>query len=291
MNLKVFRYLIVIVLVLFLGSSCSTAPKKPDQTLPGNYDYLKEYITWYTKKEMQKNQVMGVSIAIVNNQRIVWAQGFGYADIENKVPATAETVYRIGSISKLITVMATMQLAEKGKVNIDQPLKTYLPQFSVKSRFPDSEAITLRTLMTHHSGLPHDIPKGQWASEPPITLLHRLKDEYVAYPTNYVLAYSNVAMALLGLMVEQVSDTEFCEYMNHYVFTPIRMQQSSFKLTSEINRRLSKGYRNGKEAKQLQLRDVATGSVYSNVLDLSRFIQMIFAKGEVGNRRVWIRQH
>jgi hypothetical protein len=93
-------------------------------------------------------------------------------------------------------------------------------------------------------------------------------------------------MALLGLMVEQVSDTEFCEYMNHYVFTPIGMQQSSFKLTSEINRRLSKGYRNGKEAKQLQLRDVAAGSMYSNVLDLSRFIQMIFAKGEVGNRQI-----
>jgi CubicO group peptidase (beta-lactamase class C family) len=286
MKLKIFRYLILIVLVLILGSSCSTAPKKPDQILLGDYDYLKKYITWYTKKEMQKNQVMGVSIAIVDNQRIVWAQGFGYADIENKVPATAETVYRIGSISKLFTVMATMQLAEKGKVDIDQTLKTYLPQFSVKSRFPDSGAITLRTLMTHHSGLPDDIPKGQWTSEPPKTLLHRLKDEYVAYPTNFVLAYSNVAMALLGLMVEQVSDTEFCEYMSHYVFAPIGMQQSSFKLTSEINRCLSKGYTNGKEAKQLQLRDVATGSMYSNVLDLSRFIQMIFAKGEVGNRQI-----
>jgi CubicO group peptidase (beta-lactamase class C family) len=87
---------------------------------------------------------MGVSIAIVDDQKIVWSQGFGYADVKNNLPATSETVYRIGSISKLFTVMATMQLAEQGKVDIDQPLKKYLPQFSVKTRFPDSGPITLR---------------------------------------------------------------------------------------------------------------------------------------------------
>ena len=286
MNLKIFRYLIIILFAVILVLGCSTSPKKPDQIIPGNYDYLKEYITWLTNEEMKKNQVIGVSIAIVDNQRIVWAQGFGYADIKNRVPATSETVYRIGSISKLFTVMATMQLAEQGKVDIDKPLKKYLPQFSVKSRFPDSEAITLRTMMTHHSGLPQEISKGEWTSEPPINLLYRLKEEYVAYPTNYVLAYSNVAMALLGLMIEQVTDTEFCEYLNQSVLAPIGMQQSSFKLTSEINGLLSKGYRNGKEIKQLHLRDVAAGSMYSNVLDLSRFIQMIFAKGEVDNRQI-----
>jgi CubicO group peptidase (beta-lactamase class C family) len=286
MNFRIFRYLLVILLAVILILGCSTAPKKPDQIIPGNYDYAKEYITWLTKKEMKKNQVIGVSIAIVDNQRIVWAQGFGYADVKNNVPATSETVYRIGSISKLFTVMATMQLAEQGKVDIDKPLKKYLPQFSVKSRFPDSGPITLRTIMTHHSGLPSDMPKGALTSESPSTLLYRLKDEYVAYPPNYVLAYSNVAMALLGLMVEQVSDTEFCEYLNQFVFASIGMPHSSFKLTPEIKSLLSKGYKNGKETKQIPLRDVAAGSMYSNVLDLSRFIQMLFAKGQVDNRQI-----
>ncbi len=286
MNLRIYRYLIKILFAVILISGCSTAPQKPDQIRPGNYDYLKEHISWLTKKEMKKNQVMGVSIAIIDNQKIAWAQGFGYADIKNKVPATSETVYRIGSISKLFTVMATMQLAEQGKVDIDQPLKKYLPQFSIKNRFPDSGAITLRAMMTHHSGLPNDMPKGAFTSEPPSTLLYRLKDEYIAYPTNYVLAYSNVAMALLGLVVEQVSDIEFCEYLDQSFFASIGMQQSSFKLTSEIKSLLSHGYRNGKENKQIHLRDVAAGSMYSNVLDLSRFIKMLFAKGKVGERQV-----
>jgi CubicO group peptidase (beta-lactamase class C family) len=229
---------------------------------------------------------MGVSIAIVDDQKIVWSQGFGYADVKNNLPATSETVYRIGSISKLFTVMATMQLAEQGKVDIDQPLKKYLPQFSVKTRFPDSGPITLRTMMTHHSGLPSGVTKGMWASEVPATLLFRLKDEYVAYPANYVLAYSNVAMALLGITVEQVSATEFSEYAEQSVLEPIGMQQSSFKLTTEIQNLLSKGYRNGKESKQLPLRDIAAGSMYSNVLDLSRFMQMMFAKGAVSGRQI-----
>ena len=286
MSLRINRYLIIFLFTVILNSGCSTAPQKPDQIIPGNYDYVKDYISWLIKKEMKKSQVMGVTIAIVDNQKIVWAQGFGYADLKNKVPAIPETIYRIGSISKLFTVMATMQLAEQGRVDIDQPLRKYLPQFSVRSRFPDSGPITLRTIMTHHSGLPNDVSKGAFTTEPPTTLLYRLKDEYVAFPTNYVLAYSNVAMALLGLMVEQVSDTEFYEYMEHSVFNSIGMQQSSFKLTPEIKSLLSKGYRNGKEMNQLNLRDVAAGSMYSNVLDLIRFIQMLFAKGQVGNSQI-----
>jgi CubicO group peptidase (beta-lactamase class C family) len=279
----IFINIFIAILIFF---SCTGAPRKPDQIIPGNYDYVKEYIAWLTKKEMKKNRVMGVSIAIVDDQSIVWAQGFGYADVKNNVPATPETVYRIGSISKLFTVMASMELAEQGKIDIDQPLQKYLPQFSVKSRFPDSGPITLRTMMTHHSGLPSGVTKGMWASEVPATLLFRLKDEYVAYPTNYVLAYSNVAMALLGLTVEQVSATEFSEYVEQSVLEPIGTQQSSFKLTPEIQNLLSKGYRNGKESKQLPLRDVAAGSMYSNVLDLSRFMQMMFAKGAVSGRQI-----
>ena len=125
-----------------------------------------------------------------------------------------------------------------------------------------------------------------WTSEPSKILFDRLKDEYVAYPVNYVLSYSNVAMALLGLIIEQVCDTEFSGYMEQSVFEPIGMHRSSFELTPKIKLLLSKGYKNGKETDQLPIRDKAAGSMYSNVIDLSRFIQMVFAKGKVGNRQI-----
>ena len=148
-----YHYLIIIIIVaLLIISGCTTIPQKPDQLIAGNYDYVKEYISWLAQKEMKKNRVVGLSIAIVDDQQTVWARGFGYADKKDIKPATAETVYRIGSISKLFTVMATMQLAEQGRIDIDQPLQSYLPEFSVKTRFANADPITLRSIMTRSDG-------------------------------------------------------------------------------------------------------------------------------------------
>ena len=141
---------LIILIVILVLAGCSGAPVKPDQIIPGNYDYAKEHLSWLIRKEMKRNKVMGVSIAIVDDQKVLWAQGFGYSDAKNEIPATPETVYRIGSISKLFTAMATMKLVEDGQVDIDRPLKIYLPQFSVRTRFSDSGPITPRTIMTHH---------------------------------------------------------------------------------------------------------------------------------------------
>ncbi|CAB1084316.1 hypothetical protein JY97_11865 [Alkalispirochaeta odontotermitis] len=285
-----FRLIAIVFLAVIIISGCATAPKMPESIIAGNYDYTKRYLTWLIQKEMKRNQVVGLSIAIVDDQKVVWAQGFGYSDKEKKTPATPETVYRIGSISKLFTDMAVMKLVEAGKVDIDRPLKVFLPQFSIRSRFPDSGPITPRNIMTHHSGLPSSIAKGMSTGEPPATLLDRLKEEYTAYPTNYVLAYSNTGLALLGLMIEQVSDTGFSEYADQNILSPIGMRQSSFKRTPVVEELLSKGYRNGKEMEQVPLRDVSAGSMYSNVNDLCQFMQMVFAGGNVGGRQILQRQ-
>jgi CubicO group peptidase (beta-lactamase class C family) len=283
---KIFRISAIIFTIAILISGCTTAPKKPDPIIAGNYDYVKEHITWLANKEMKKKNVVGLSIAIVDDQRIVWSEGFGYADKKHNKPATPETLYRIASISKLFTVMAVMQLAEHGKIDIDQPFKSYLPAFSVKTRFKNADPITLRSMMTHHSSLPSGVSKGMWADEPPEKLLYRLKGTYVAFPPNYVLAYSNAAMGLLGLMIEAISDTEFCTHMDKSIIKPIGMAHSSYKMKPELEGLLSKGYRNGKEAEQVPLRDLAAGSMYSNVIDLSRFMRMVFANGRINNQQI-----
>jgi CubicO group peptidase (beta-lactamase class C family) len=281
---------LIILIVILILAGCSGAPVKPDRIIPGDYDYTKEHLARLIQQEMKRNKVVGISIAIVDDQKVVWAQGFGYSDKKNKIPATPETVYRIGSISKLFTVMATMKLVEAGQVDIDRPLKAYLPQFSVRTRFSGSGPITPRTIMTHHSGLPSSLAKGMWAADPQPTLLDRLKDEYTAYPTNYVLAYSNIGLALLGLMIEQVINTEFCEYVDQSILSPIGMRQSSFKRTPVVEGLLSKGYRNGKQMDQVPLRDISAGAMYSNVNDLSRFMQMVFAGGNVGGHQILSRK-
>jgi CubicO group peptidase (beta-lactamase class C family) len=143
------------IVMLSLISCAAMPPKAPDFQAKGDYSDLKEYMTWFIQKEMKDNDIVGLSIALVDDQKILWQQGFGYADRENKIDATPETLYRAGSISKVFNGMAAMKLVEAGKMDIDRPLSTYLPEFKIKSRFGNTDGITPRTIMTHHSGLPY----------------------------------------------------------------------------------------------------------------------------------------
>src|SRR5688500_2396727 len=96
----------------------------------------------------------GLSIAIVHDQTVLWARGFGFADAERKRPATPDTLYRIGSITKLFTATAIMQLRDAGKLRVDDPVTTYLPWFSIGNTL--GKPITVRHLITHTSGLPRE---------------------------------------------------------------------------------------------------------------------------------------
>ena len=291
-----FTSTIMISALTVLSGCASTlqAPEKSVTRLRGDYTYTKQYISWLIQKEMKKHKVTGLSIALVDDQQIVWSEGFGYADLANNVPASSETVYMVGSISKLFTATAVMQLAEQGKIDIDQPLQTFLPEFSIKTRFPDAEPITPRTIMTHHSGLPSDWAKGAltYNTELPdlrkgySQLVRQLRDDYVAYPPNFAFSYSNLGFSLLGLLVEKVSGKDFVSHMDESVLTPLGMTHSSFWPTPDIRSSLSKGYKKGKPAKLLAGRDLPAGSLHSNVLDMSRFMMMVFAEGMAGYRQI-----
>ena len=127
------RKIIFAVLIVAL-SACSTPPKKPANAMQGDYTYTRQYITWLIEKEMREADVTGLSIALVDDQQVVWSQGFGYANKQANMRATPDTVYHLGSIAKVFTATAAMQLAEQGKLDIDQPLQHYLPEFSIRSR-------------------------------------------------------------------------------------------------------------------------------------------------------------
>ena len=275
----------------------SEAPQKKPVIPYKEYTYAKtkQNISSLILKKMKKHKIMGLSIALVDDQKIVWAKGFGYADKAKKKPAASETVYRVGSISRLFTGIAVMQLAEQGKIDIDWPLKTYLPEFSIRTRYPDADPITPRSVMTHHSGLPTTFLKGMWTRNPDripglrksyTELVYKITDEYTTSPPNFIFSYSELGMSLLGHMVEKVSGKDFVSYMDESVLAPIGMTLSSFWSTTSINILLSKVYKKGKEIRPTFNRDLPAGSLYSNVLDMSRFMMMVFANGRVGERQI-----
>jgi len=279
---------VCIFLAIIVLGSCSTMPPRPETLARGDYSYTKEYMSWLINKEMKKNDVTGLSIALVDDQKVVWSEGFGYADKVGNVPATPETVYRVGSISKLFTATAVMQLAEQGKMDIDKPLHRYLPEFSIKSRFTDAGPITPRSIMTHHSGLPSELLKGMWnkSPEPFENEVKLLSDEYAAYPPNYVYSYSNVGVTILGHALEKVSGHDFSTHLTISLLQPLGMAHSKFDPAPDHSLLAAKAYRKGAEADELPLRVVPAGGLNSTVLDLSRFMKMVFAGGRVGERQI-----
>ena len=280
------RWTILLLTICIAG--CSSAPPRPESVGRGDYPRVAEYVSALVRHEMKKRDVTGLSIALVDDQRVVWAEGFGYADKAGNVPASPVTIYRAGSISKLFTATAAMQLAESGKMDIDHPLGNYLPGFSIRSRFPTSAPITPRSIMTHHSGLPSDYLSGMWTRDPePFTqVADRLKDEYVANPTGTVFSYSNLGVTLLGDAIGKAAGRDYISYVHDEVLLPLGMCGSSFSASADRTPFAAKGYRKGKEAEDPPLRDVPAGGLNTSVLDLSRFVQMVFAGGTAGDRRI-----
>jgi len=270
---------IFVLVVSFFLHGCSTTPAKPQTASCPDYECVKDTISRLAQKEMKKNNVDGLSIALVDDKGFIWTEGFGYADKEKKIPATPETVYRVASISKLFTATAIMQLAEQGKLNIDEPLSKYLPEFSIRSRFPEEGKITLRNLMTHHSGLPANLYKGIFSVNPePFTkVIEKIKDEYLAYPPGSVYSYSNLGVTLLGGVIERVSGKDYASYMKESLLSPLGMSNSSFNpMAGETT---AKGYRDGKALNGFGVRDLPSSGLLSSAADLGHFMQMVLAGG------------
>lgn len=281
----------IFITLLLAGCAATTpvpGPLKPATLSRGDYGYTREYASWLIRQEMETQQVTGLSIALVDDQKVVWSAGFGYADRARGVPATAGTIYRAGSLAKLFTATAAMQLADDGLLDIDQPLQRYLPGFSVKSRFMAPPPLTARSILTHHSGLPADLLKGMWTSSP-VSLaeeVQQLEDEYAATPPGTVFADSNVGISLLGHTLEKIVDRDFAAHMGIALFLPLRMDNSTFSPKIDRSSLASKAYRNGEEAVESPLRDIPAAGLNTTVLDLSRFIAMVFGNGWYDGRQV-----
>jgi len=230
---------------------------------------------------MRKKQITGLSIALVDENGVLFAKGYGFADKQTRQSATPRTLYKIGSITKLFTGTAAMQLSEKGMLDIDKPVTEYLPEFSIKCRPGDLPQITARTLMTHHSGLPADCYHDYWSDDPHAfrKVIEYLKDFHLTFPPNTIFSYSNLATAVMGVIIERVSHLSYQEYIEQNILTPLGMKDSATTAGGVSIPLLSKAYSNGNEVEDPSFRDAPAGAIFSNVLDMARFTSMVLANG------------
>src|SRR5256714_7743641 len=178
------------------------------------------------ESQMEYRGLPGLSLGIVYDQELVWARGFGLADVEQGRAAAPETLYRIASISKLFTATAIMQLRDAGKLRLDDPVNDRLPWFSIKQTYDGGPAITLRQLITHTSGLPRELSGVNWSdlTFPAREELRRVLpgQEMVSAP-EMEWRYSNLAVSLAGEVVSQVSGEPWPQYVERHVLQPLGM--------------------------------------------------------------------
>lgn len=232
---------------------------------------IEEYKSFVVDK-MQKDSLIGVGIALILDDSVIWKEGFGYADKENNIPFTTKTTICIGSVTKPITALGIMQLQEKGLINIDKPLIDYLPQFSIKTRNTDIREITVWSVINHTSGIPNEIIVGG-ENDKYTSTVNYLKNEYLGYPPNTVPHYSNVGYCLLGHTIFEVSGQDYPDYIQNNILSPTGMINSGFvnyrKLTD-----ISKTYdKSGKYHPLKKYRNIPAGSLYSNIDDMVNFAQ------------------
>ena len=235
--------------------------------------------------QMEDHQLPAFSIALVDGDSIVWARGFGYEDPDKKIPATAHTIYRVGSVSKLFTDIAIMQMVESGKVDLDAPVKKYVPDFHPKNPF--GKPITLRELMSHRSGLVRETPRGNYFDPDAPSLqdtIRSLNSTTLVYAPGTQLKYSNAGIAVVGYALQELNHRPFSEYLKRAVLVPMGMNESSFAPEPQLMSNLAKAYMWSYDgltfsAPKFELGIAPAGCMYSSVTDLAQFLMVLFKGG------------
>lgn len=240
--------------------------------------------------QLERDNIAGATVVVVKDGAVLFAKGYGFADVEKKTPVSpGETLFRPGSVSKLFTWTAVMQLHEQGKLDLDRDVNEYL-DFKIPDAF--GKPITLKNILTHTPGFEEQIKDLLSSGGGSPNLGDYLKTHIPAriFPPGTTPAYSNYGTALAGYIVERVSGQPFNDYVNEHIFKPLGMANSTFAqpLPTELAGKMSNGYRLASD-KPEPFEDVApfpAGSLSSSGTDMARFMLAHLQGGKAGNGQI-----
>ena len=268
--------LVGVVLVWFVASSCRLvlAAPSPDETIKA--------IDRIASEDIDKKKVASYAVGVMKDGRLILARGYGFADLENDVPATAETVYRLGSITKQFTAMAILQLAEQGKLSVDDELTRFLPDYPLAGH-----KVTIHQLLNHTSGIrsytsQKDFMKRARQDFSHDELLAVFKNEPFDFDPGTKWLYNNSGYYLLGLIIEKASGQSYEKYLDEHIFRPVGMSATRYGHLRPLIRHRAMGYKpfiGGLINDDPLSMDApgAAGALVSTVLDLLKWHQALEA--------------
>jgi CubicO group peptidase (beta-lactamase class C family)/uncharacterized integral membrane protein len=276
------------------GQEAGSVPPPATQG-PADPKELEAFIDGIMAAHLEGNHIAGATISVVKDGQLFFAKGYGYANFKSKTPVLPDrTMFRPGSVSKLFTWTAVLQLYELGKLNLDADVNTYLKEFQIPATFP--QPITLNHLLSHTPGFEERgtgmaarksedlMPLGKWlASHMPARVR----------PPGELTSYSNYGTSLAGYIVEVVSGIPFEQYIEENIFKPLGIEHSTFRqpLPEALAPNMSTGYtyKNGgfKEEKFELLNGMApAGALSACATDMARFMIAHLQNGAYGDARI-----
>lgn len=277
--MKKLSILLIIALLLchiqFCPVAAQAARLSQTQTSDKYADKLRAFED-FVHQQMAKNKVPGLTVGFIKDDYI-WVKGFGYADLENKTPAKADSAYRFASVQKSMTAAAILQLAEQGKINLDAEVQTYVPYFP-KKKYP----ITVRQLLYHLGGIPHYVNRDleQHIKD------HKTTREAIAIFENFDLiaepgtkfSYSSYGYNLLGAVIEGASKQSYADYMREHIWQPLGMTETRMDDPLDLIPNRVSGYQIvNRELKHSEFIDVSSrfgaGGTRGTVGDLLKFMK------------------
>lgn len=275
------------------GPAAETAVPQapPSETAPLTATDVEAWLDGYVPYALQAADIAGAVVVVVKDGQVLVQKGFGYSDVAKRTPVDPNlTLFRPGSVSKLFTWTAVMQLVEQGKLDLDTDVNTYL-DFKIPER--DGGAVTLRHIMTHTAGFEEQLKElmGVEGAVNP-TLGEHLRDWVPTriFAVGTTPAYSNYATALAGYIVERTAGVPFDDYLDEHIFAPLGMQNATFRqpLPERLKPQMSQGYeRASQDARPFEIVGVApAGSLSASGADMAKFMIAHLQKGASGSGRI-----
>ena len=225
---------LLVVMAISLSWSAYSQSKDID------YSEAFNLIEVWIDAQMDYEKLPGLTISVIEDQEVMWSGAFGMANVENSIPSSTETLGSICSISKLFTAVAIMKLYDEGKLRLDDRIEDLLPWYDLDQKYKDSGPITVRSLMTHSSGLPREALAPYWTGPDfPFPSQQQVReglgDQETLYPASTYSQYSNLGLTLLGEIVAEVSGMSYDDYVNQNILEPLGMTSTRTYMPEDLH--------------------------------------------------------
>ena len=233
---------------------------------------------------VKDNRLYGAAAGVVHSDELAWSAGAGFADLAAGKQATAQTLYRIASITKTFTGTAIMQLRDAAGLDLDDPVVRWIPELAASATPAKIEAVTIRRLLSHESGLKSEPPGADWLQPAPVyegaveRNLERVAEIFTTLPANAQTKYSNLGYQLLGEVVHRASGTDYPDYVRQAILEPLGMSATSFEpLDPALADRCAIGYASRTFSDELDVAPAmpqiwAEGGLWSDTSDLGKWL-------------------